>query len=281
LGARVTAGIAAAPMVEMERARGSVSLAVARRDGRNAVADLAQAGCGRLLFPAVAAGAALEAVIVNTSGGLTGGDRFATAVGVLDGAAVVATTQACEKIYRSSGETAHVATRLALGEGARLSWLPQETILFDRARLARRLDIAMAQTASLLAVEAVLLGRKASGESLTAGSFKDSWRIRRSGRLILAEEGGFSGDVAAALAARATLSGASAYATVVLVDPAAEARLEAARDVLTNQAVDGGISTFDGLCVARLVAQDGAALRAGLIPLLRVMGGEVPRVWSL
>jgi len=277
----VTAGIAAAPMVEMERARGSVSLAVARRDGRNAVADLAQAGCGRLLFPAVAAHAALEAVIVNTSGGLTGGDRFATTVEVLAGAAVVATTQACEKIYRSSGETAHVETRLTLGEGAHLSWLPQETILFDKARLARRLDIAMAETASLLAIEAVLLGRKASGESLTAGSFKDSWRIRRGGRLVLAEEAGFAGDVAAALSARATVSGASAYATVVLVDRAAEARLAAARDVLINHAADGGISTFDGLCVARLVAQDGAALRAGLIPLLRALGGEVPRVWSL
>ncbi|WP_370881909.1 urease accessory protein UreD [Labrys wisconsinensis] len=265
----------------MERARGRVGLAVARRDGRNAVADLAQAGCGRLLFPVVAAGAALEAVVVNTSGGLTGGDRFAAAVEVRPGAAVVATTQACEKIYRSTGETAEVETRLTLGAGARLAWLPQETILFDRARLARRLEVAMDEDASLLAVEAVLLGRKASGESLTAGAFHDSWRIRRGGRLVLAEETGFAGDVAATLAAGATLAGAAAYATVVLVDPAAEARLAVARDLLTNEAIEGGISSFDGLCVARLVAQDGGALRAGLIPLLRALGGEVPRVWSL
>ncbi|MDQ0467577.1 urease accessory protein [Labrys wisconsinensis] len=275
----MSAPVVAAP--EMERARGRVGLAVARRDGRNAVADLAQAGCGRLLFPVVAAGAALEAVVVNTSGGLTGGDRFAAAVEVRPGAAVVATTQACEKIYRSTGETAEVETRLTLGAGARLAWLPQETILFDRARLARRLEVAMDEDASLLAVEAVLLGRKASGESLTAGAFHDSWRIRRGGRLVLAEETGFAGDVAATLAAGATLAGAAAYATVVLVDPAAEARLAVARDLLTNEAIEGGISSFDGLCVARLVAQDGGALRAGLIPLLRALGGEVPRVWSL
>jgi urease accessory protein len=263
----------------LERARGSITLGVARRGDRHAVAELAQAGCGRLLFPAIAPGTPLEAVVVNTSGGLTGGDRFDAAIHVAPGARALVTTQACEKIYRSDGSDAHVETRLSVGKGAHLAWLPQETILFDRSRLRRKLHIEVAADAGLLAVEAVLLGRKASGERLTQGLFRDSWRVRRAGKLIFAEEMAFEGDLAARLAAVTTLKGAAAYASVLLVAPDAASHLQAARDVLTNEAVEGGISTFDGLCVARLIAQDGAALRRELVLLLRALGGELPRVW--
>ncbi len=263
----------------LERARGSISLGVARRDARHVVADLAQAGCGRLLFPAIAAGMPLEAVVVNTSGGLTGGDRFDAAIEAGPAARAQVTTQACEKIYRSDGSDALVETRLSLGVGAQLAWLPQETILFDRARLKRKLFVEMAPDATLLAMEAVLLGRKASGESLTQGLFRDSWRVRRAGRLVFAEETAFEGDLAARLGAVATLKGACAYATVLLASPDAAAHLEAGRDVLTKEAAEGGISTFDGLCVARLIAQDGAALRRVLVLLLKALGGELPRVW--
>jgi urease accessory protein len=263
----------------LARARGSVSLGVAKRGERHAVAELAQAGCGRLLFPAIAAGATLEAVVVNTSGGLTGGDRFEAAIEVGEGARALLTTQACEKIYRSDGSDALVETRLSIERAAYLAWLPQETILFDRARLRRKLDVDMSSDATLRAMEAVLLGRKASGESLTKGLFRDSWRVRRAGKLVFAEETAFEGDLAPTLSAMATLKGSCAYATVLLVAPDAASHLNAARHVLTNEAAEGGISTFDGLCVARLVAQDGAALRRVLISLLRALGGEVPRVW--
>ena len=263
----------------LERARGSISLGVARRGERHAVAELAQAGCGRLLFPAIAAGTPLEAVVVNTSGGLTGGDRFDAAIHVAPGARALVTTQACEKIYRSSGETAQIATHLMAAAGAQLSWLPQETILFDKARLHRTLAIEIEDSTTLLMMEAVLLGRLASGESLTAGSFRDSWRLRRAGRLVFAEELALEGDVAARLAPRATLNGTCAYATILLAAADASERLTAARELLNNEAIEGGASTFDGLCVVRLVAQDGAALRRTLVPLLRTLGGELPRVW--
>ena len=198
-----------ATAVTLERARGSVALAVRRRDGRNVIADLAQAGCGRLLFPRLGRAEALEAVIVNTSGGLTGGDIFAASVDVAAGARAVVTTQACEKVYRSDGALASVTTRLALDEGASLAWLPQETILFDRSRLHRRLEVDMAAGSSLLLVEAVLLGRRASGERLSAGLFRDSWRIRQEGRLVFAEELRFDGDLATALGHRADPGGRS------------------------------------------------------------------------
>jgi urease accessory protein len=127
----------------------------------------------------------------------------------------------------------------------------------------------------------VLIGRAASGERLVAGLLRDSWRIRRGGRLIFAEEIKLAGALEPLLSKRATLARHGAFATVVSAAPDASQGLEAARNLLTDQAIEGGISTFDGLCVARLVAQDGAQLRSALVPLLAVLGGAVPRVWSL
>jgi urease accessory protein len=276
----------AATAADLERARGAIELAVRVTDQRNRIAGLAQSGCGRLLFPAVSATAPLEAVIANTAGGLTGGDRFRVRVEAGPGARVVATTQACEKIYRSCGPDAVIEANLVLQRSSVLAWLPQETILFDRSALKRRLRVEMDESATFLAVEAVLLGRKASGESLTRASFRDSWRIRRGSRLVFAEELSFSGELSAVLGGRATLGGASAMATVLLVAPQAEGRVDAARrliagDLTSNEAIEVGVSTFDGLCVARMIAQDGASLRIALVPLLKILGGEVPRVWSI
>jgi urease accessory protein len=265
----------------MERARGAVRLSASLGEGRVRVADLAQSGCGRLLFPAVAETAALEAVVVNTSGGLTGGDRFEIAARVEAGASLVLTTQACEKIYRSSGGDAVVATRLTLAAGTQLSWVPQETILFERSELSRTLHVEMAETAKLVVVEAVLLGRRASGETIREIRFRDSWRVRRGGRLVFAEEMRLGEDLTAALAGRATLAGAAGFATVLVVAEDAETRLADLRRLTIDEAVECGFSSFDGLCTGRLVAQDGASLRTGLVCVLQALGGAVPRVWSI
>jgi urease accessory protein len=269
------------PLPTLERARGQVDLTVSPRATGHAIVDLAQSGCGRLLFPRVANGAPLEAVIVNTSGGLTGGDRFAASLAVEGGGSLVATTQACEKVYRSDGADTVVETRLRADRGGELAWLPQETILFDRARLKRRLAADLAGDATLFLVEAVLLGRKASGETFREGHFCDSWRIRRGGRLVFAEEMRLGGDVARVASHRATLSGGAAFATILLAGADAPVLREAQRRLIGNEAGEGGSSLFDGLCVARLVAQDGAALRGILLPLIKAVGRGVPRVWSL
>ncbi|MGL4243696.1 MAG: urease accessory protein UreD, partial [Beijerinckiaceae bacterium] len=161
-----------------------------------------------------------------------------------------------------------------------LHWLPQETILFDASRLERRLDVDVAADATLLIVEAVVLGRAAMGETLRTARFSDSWRIRRDGRLVFAEETRCDGVWEAAGAARSALGGASAFATLLLASPSASDRLAAARDTLQSHDVDGGASVVDGLLVVRLVAGAELALRKALIPLIECLSGAPPpRVW--
>lgn len=266
--------------VALERAAGRLDLAVRRSaDGRHAIADLGQSGCGRLLFPARDPSSPLEAVVVNTGGGLTGGDRFDVAVRLGPGAQAVLTTQACEKIYAAKGSPARVSAKLAAGAGASLRWLPQETILFDRSALDRSLAIDMAADAEVLAAEAILLGRQAMGETLTAARLRDRWRIRRGGRLVFAEETAARPGNWAATGAPALLGGAAALATIVHVSPRAESEIDAVRAILEGSGIDGGASAFDGLLAVRLAAPTGLALRRTLVPILEHCGGRLPRVW--
>ena len=259
------------------RATGHIALSVAASAGRTHRAKVHEDGSLRVRFPN-AASEALEAVIVNTSGGMTGGDRFAVEIALGDGARLIAGTAAAEKIYRSTGLDAAMDVKLAVGEGAQLAWLPQETILFDRARLSRRIDVDLAEGASLLLAEAVVFGRAAMGEAMRQGFFADRWRVRRGGRLIFADGARLDGDVAAKLAAPASAAGGIAIATV-LISPSDDGKLVSLRALAGEFSGEVGISAWGGIAVARLCAKDGAALRHDLIAVLAALGAVVPRLW--
>jgi urease accessory protein len=284
LMAEAQALAAAAPRystIPLERARGLARIGI-RRDmnGRSCLDRLYQSGSAKLRLPRVAADAPLQAILLNTAGGVTGGDSFACEVAVEDGAKAAIATQAAERIYRRSGGSAAVATSLSVGAGARLDWLPQETIVFDRAALRRRLSAEVDASGTLLAIEAMVLGRAAMGETVRQASVSDVWRIRRNGRLIFADGVRLEGDATAIMSGPATGSGATAFATMILVAPDAPARLEAARAALGDGPGEAGVSAWNGMLVARLLARTGQALRADLIRLIETLRGEpMPRVW--
>lgn len=245
---------------------------------------LYQDGCAKIRFPESFDGA-MEAVLINSSGGLTGGDRIDWTFDAAEHTRLTLTTQACEKIYKATQDVARVVTRLSVENDARLDWLPQETILFDRAALSRQLDVELTGNAEFLAAEAVLLGRKAMGESVSTGLFRDRWRIRRDGQLIHAEDLVLAGDIAGQMRNNASLNGHAAFATVLYAGADCEALLPTARALLA--ATNGGISHWSvgtgQKLVARLVAADGFSLRKILIPLLSHLrkNAPVPKVWTL
>jgi urease accessory protein len=194
----------------MQRAHGVGRLGFALRDGRTAVMTCYQEAGLRIRMPRVEPGAPLEAVVINTAGGITGGDRFTLDIDAGEGTRAVVTSQAAEKVYRSSGAVGTFSTAIRVGQGASMAWLPQEAILFDGSALDRSLDITMAADSTVLAVESVVFGRLARGESVATGRLFDRWRIRRGGRLVYAEGLRFDGAVAARLDAKACAAGAIA-----------------------------------------------------------------------
>jgi urease accessory protein len=263
--------------VQPQRARGRVTVAF----GAGGLAGLRQSGCGRCLFPNPFGGDA-QAVVINTAGGLTGGDRFGIEATLGQKARLVVTTQAAERIYRSAGGRAEIANRVKLGPGASLAWLPQETILFEGAAMTRRLEVDLAPDARFVGLEALVLGRRAMGEDVTRADVTDHWRIRRGGRLLHAEALRLQGDVAALSGRAALLNGARAMATLVLVAPGAEAMLDVARGLLPNGNVRAAASAWDGRLVARFMAPDLMPLKGALARFLAGLEGvDVPSVWQI
>ncbi|MFN3546036.1 MAG: urease accessory protein UreD [Mesorhizobium sp.] len=275
-------GVSKAALAEQRvDARGMLS--VRRRVGRTRIERLFQEGAAKIRLPQ-AAGDPLEAVLINTAGGLTGGDRLSWTVSVADGAHAMLTTQACEKIYRSSGGEATSTIALDVGAGASLAWLPQETILFNGSAFRRSIEANFPVGARGIIVESTLFGRLTMGETVERALFRDRWRIRAGGRLVHAEDFAIGPDVAGNLATRAATGGAFAIATVLALREDADEVLAPARAIIGEA---GGASAWrvgeTGKLLARLIAKDGYGLRKRLIPLLQMLNGAagLPKVWSI
>lgn len=260
------------------RARGAVAFEVHATDGVTRRGDLHESGSLRVRFPSPEA-AGLSAVFVNTAGGIAGGDRFEIDIAAREGARLTVTTAAAEKVYRSHGPSAHLDIALKAGTGAHLAWLPQETILFDDARISRRIDIDLAADASLLLCEIVVFGRTAMGERMTQGSLTDRWRMRRGGELVFAETVRLDGNIGQTLGRPAVANGGAAIGTALIV-PGDEAAIERIREVSDLFRGEVGVSTWNGFAMARFCAQDSATLRADMMTVLRRASAmPLPRLW--
>jgi urease accessory protein len=257
------------------RAVGRIALSVVADQGVTRRRQVYEDGPLRVRFPNAERGA-LEAMIVNTAGGIAGGDRHDLDIRVEDGAALGVTTAAAEKVYRALGPAAEIAVSLSVGAGGQLCWLPQETILFDRAKLLRRIEVDLAESASLVMAEAVVFGRTAMGERVEQGTLSDRWRVRRGGQLLFAETVRLDGEIARMLREPAVADGGIAVATVLAV-PGDHAMVERARAQTFCGEV--GMSAWNGLAVARLCAKDGQALRRDLAAVVTALGGRLPRLW--
>lgn len=261
------------------RAVGRVAFAVAAVSGVSRRRRVHEAGSLRVRFPNADGSRGLDAVIVNTAGGMAGGDRFDIDIKVHGGARLTVTTAAAEKIYRSLGPRTKVSVKLNVGAGAALAWLPQETILFDRMRLRRTIDVELARESNLILAEAVMFGRSAMGEAVMQGQLFDRWRVRVERRLAFAETIRLDGDIAQMLANRAVAQDGVAVASVLKL-PGSDGDVATVRAMRAHFAGEVGVSAWDGLAMARLVAADGAALRHDLIAVLAALhDGALPRLW--
>ncbi len=265
----------------LPRTEGSLRLSLVRRGQRTGVDRLQESGAQRVRFPRPAPDGPCEAVLINTAGGLTGGDKLAIETRLGDGASAVVTTAAAEKIYRARHGTAAVSVTLAVHGSGRLAWLPQPTIVFDRAGLERVTLVELAAEASFLSVEMLIFGRAAMGESVAQGNVRDAVRVWRDQALLFADSFRLEGEIATALARPAVLAGARATGLVLYVAPAAEARLEEARSLSAKAAGVMGVSAYQQMLVARAAAPDGRTLQTDLAPLLEALHGRpLPRIWK-
>ena len=254
------------------------------RAGETRLADLYQRDPCRVLFPDSEPGEPPQAVLVTTSGGVAGGDRLRMEVAVGPGAQAVVATQAAEKIYRAApgSDPCRIDVAVTVETGAILDWLPQETIVFQGARLVRRTVAEVAAGASLLGCEMVVLGRGASGERFASGLLLDSWSVRRAGRLAWTDTLRVEGETPDG----AGFGTANALATVIGVWDTPEPHFERARALLDDAGqarrdVRAGVTLVNGILIARLLGEATAVRTAVIAFLTTFRGRRLPRVWHV
>ncbi|HBK05829.1 MAG TPA: urease accessory protein [Acetobacteraceae bacterium] len=265
----------------LQRAVGELRVAVKRFGPETVLDELRQVGCLKARFPRRIVPGWMDVVMLNTGGGVAGGDRLDLAFRVGAGGQVTIAAQAAERFYRALAADApsRVRTRLTVADGGALEWLPQETILFDRSALDRRLEVDLAADARFLGVETIVFGRAAMGETVRQGWLRDLIRVRRGEELLLHDAIRLNGEIAAALARPAVGGGASVVTTMVYLAPDAGAKLDAVRDALG--CAEAGASVWNGMMVARILGADSASVRATVVAALGVLreARPLPRVW--
>ena len=265
----------------LQRARGMLNISVVQGSGNQSrLKDLRQQGSYRAIFPRPMEGS-VEAVIINTAGGITGGDEFVTQITANDHAKISITTQAAERIYRTPDLTlSSMQTHLCTKPNAQLYWLPQETILFEGSRLYRRLEAEVSEDSKFLMVEPLIFGREASGESLQSCYLDDTVCITKGKKPIYVDRIKLSGDITSTLNRPAVADGGRAMASIVLVDPKAKETLASINALLPSSA--GASLLANDILVVRLLCADSFALRNALIPILKhLTQNAIPKNWRL
>ena len=249
--------------------------------------DVLQRSPIRVLFPRTRGSAIEDAVLINTAGGIAGGDRLQYSVTAVNEASIAITSQAAEKVYRALRQAAQISTKLSVREGAKVSWLPQETIVFNWARLNRETELELSSGAELLALEWLVLGRAAYGEKVVGGHIKDTWRVTKDGRLVWADSFCITGDVFPHLHRKALLSNFTAIATLIYFGPDLEALLELIREIAVSVPCQQAATLVGGVIVVRFAAELSSDLRLGLRHFLREVGRKlgdstfrVPKMWA-
>jgi urease accessory protein len=272
---------------DLQRADGCGRIVLSACEKGTRIQDVFERSPIRVMFPRTGHRAVEEAVLINTSGGIAGGDRLECSVAALPGASIVVTSQAAERVYRALYEPARVMTRLKAQESAKLAWLPQETIVFNWARLHRTTEIELFSGAELLALEWLVLGRAAHGEVVVGGNITDSWRVKRNGRLIWADSFRITDEIYPHLKRKALLSNHNAIATLIYFGPDLDKRLDFLREIIPFLGCNCAATLVSGLIVVRFAAKESSDLKLALRRFLQQFGPElgsgpfrVPKMWS-
>jgi urease accessory protein len=272
---------------DLQRADGCGRIVLSGSETGTRIEDVFERSPIRIMFPRTDHRAVEEAVLINTAGGIAGGDRLECSVAALPGASIAVTSQAAEKVYRALNDPARIATRLKARESARLAWLPQETIVFNGARIHRTTEIELFSGAELLALEWLVLGRAAHGEIVVGGSVLEAWRVKRDGRLVWADSFRITDEIFPHLRRKALLSNCNAIATLIYFGPCLDKRLDLLREIIPSLGCNCAATLVSGLIVVRFAAKESSDLKLALRSFLQQFGPElgsgpfrVPKMWS-
>ena len=264
------------PQSSMQRARGQIDF---KMSGPN-VTHLYQSGCSKLMLPKTY-GIMKEAVLLNTAGGITGGDALNINITASD-CNVVVTSQTAERFYRSNMQPASISIFLKVDKGAKLHWIPQETILFEGSAVDRTIKLDMAHDCDCLLAETLVLGREAMGEKIRTCHFTDQWRLYEEGKLFHSEAMRMTGDMEKLLDSKAGAHGARIISTIICAGPNTELLWPIVEKKLLSMSSVSAASFFNGKMIIRLLNSNCSNGRTEFNQMLMELRSQpMPRVWQL
>jgi len=271
----------------LQRAKGVCRIVVSGSEEGTGIVDAFQLSPLRVIFPTILGAGVKEAVLINTAGGIAGGDRLECSVTAMANASIAVTSQTAERVYRALDQPARILTKLKVSDGARLAWFPQETIIFNWARLERETEIEISSGTELLALEWLVFGRSAHGEQILGGQLSDRWLVKKDNRLIWADTFHVREEGYTQLKRKALLGNCKAIATLIYFGPELHKRLELLRDISASLDCLCAATSVGGLVIVRVAADSSFNLKLALRALLNRIGPEfgpgpfrVPKMWS-
>jgi urease accessory protein len=223
--------------------------------------------------------------VLHPPGGMVGGDDLAVNVAAKEGATALVTTPAAGKVYRTMGPPVGQRVRLIADSDARLEWLPQETILFDRSALHASTSIDLESGARFIGWDAICFGRVAAGESFAGGTYRQSLEVRVEGELLLVEPS-FVAPASRALTAPFAYAGHCMAATLVAYPASEEDESAVVEATSAFGATLAGVTRLSALLVVRLLSTRAPEMREAMVAAWRILRPRVigrepcaPRIW--
>ena len=207
-------------------------------------------------------------VIVHPPGGLVGGDALSIDVDVDTHARALISTPGATRYYRSEGPVASQTVHLRLGRGARLEWVPLETLAYNGCQARNDIRFELDEGAELLAWDVLALGLPAAGQSFQQGCLQQ--RMTWPGRWL--DQGRLAADDDLLLDSPLGLAGPRCLGTLVLATgkawaaPQREALLDALRQIIDADP---------------LAAQCGATAPDPQLIVVRALAAQVEPVMAL
>lgn len=274
--------------LEPERVKGCGRLSI-QKDGSLAhLENIYQSGSAKIRIHGQPPAPSIEATLINTAGGLTSGDQLNWSVSAGEDTQLSLTTPAAEKIYMAAEKTATIKTSLTVGKATHMVWLPQETILFNGAKLQRKLEVNLEKDASLLMAESYVFGRKAMQENMTSCLLEDRWRVYHQKTLVHREDFCHDTENFNTLTSPTNLSAMTACATIIYIAENA-LDLKHAIQSLCPPVASGVIAAVSAWhlgginkLIVRIIGEDGYSVKQHLIPIIRRLNNrQLPKSWLL
>jgi urease accessory protein len=238
-------------------------------------------------------------VLVHPPGGLAGGDDVEIAIDLAPGAHALVTTPGATRFYKTTGQSAIQRTKVRLGKGARLEWLPLENIAYSGCQAENRLQIQLAPAAQLIGWDVSVLGLPAAQLPFVRGALTQHLELQShdGGHCLWLERGCVAAEDRRLMHSPLGMAGLTCWGTVFFMagDPISSADqamlLEASRAIARShglKASAGSTSPHAQVVVLRVLAAHAEEamdlckkVRAAWRELAWKLPHVAPRIWSM